>query len=289
MTPRSQAPVARGRQDVGIARGRPRRGAARPSTRAEDGRGPVARGRRGRLVGAQPSTRAVAGHRWEARLSTWAVAGRREEARHRTRASAGQRRGGARPSTRTGVGRCLVARRRHGVSRVRCSTVATERRGGMAEQGAVAAASAVRQGAVARVHGHALRGSVRSELEFIRPADDSEESHAESGRRHSPQLHTLHDLHTFTFTPTHTTSVHHLFTSYYAQAVSLSLSLSFSVIDPEARVIWLEAPFLTLHHPLLSRAKGLRRDIIFSGGACRSGLRQPWGLEHQGRGRGSSR
>jgi hypothetical protein len=133
-----QCLAARGRQDLGIVRGRPRRGAARPSTRAEDGRGPVARGRRGRLVGAQPSTRAVAG--------------RREEARHRTRASAGQRRGGARPSTRTGVGRCLVARRRHGVSRVRCSTVATERRSGMAEQGAMAAASAVRRRAVARVH-----------------------------------------------------------------------------------------------------------------------------------------
>ena len=93
---------------------------------------------------------------------------------------------------------------------------------------------------------HTLRGSF-SRYKSIRPADDSEESHAESGRRHSPQLHTLQNLHTFTFTPTHTTSVHHLFTSYYAQAVSLSLYLSFSVIDPEARVIWLEAPFLTLH------------------------------------------
>ena len=105
------------------------------------------------------------------------------------------------------------------------------------------------------MHGHVLRGSVRSEIEFIRPADDSEESHAESDRRHSPQLHTLHNLHTFTFTPTHTTSVHHLFTSYYAQAVSLSLYLSFSVIDPEARVIWLEAPFLTLQDGLSTKSK----------------------------------
>ena len=230
-----QCLAARGRQDLGIVRGRPRRGAARPSTRAEDGRGPVARGRRGRLVGAQPSTRAVAG--------------RREEARHRTRASAGQRRGGARPSTRTGVGRCLVARRRHGVSRVRCSTVATERRSGMAEQGAMAAASAVRRRAVARVH-----ACTRCAGPFldIRVLDQQTTARRATRNRAdgTPQLHTLQNLHTFTFTPTHTTSVHHLFTSYYAQAVSLSLYLSFSVIDPEARVIWLEAPFLTLQtHP----------------------------------------
>ena len=87
-------------------------------------------------------------------------------------------------------------------------------------------------------------------IEFIRPADDSEESHTESADG-SPQL-SLTYIHT-TVSHSHTLSTHTVCPLHVTtRGPSLSLSLSLSNDTPANHrprgplVIWLGSPFLTL-------------------------------------------